>query len=90
MDSRVGAQPSNGAMSRIENDIETLKMLKQRVESITDRILKNARGLGYFDPPPKDSAGVGTIAPVVTTLSDAIRDLDRATDAASGALNVFD
>jgi hypothetical protein len=74
--------------SRIENDVEQLKRFTDRVESMTSRIIRNARSLGYFEP-PKDTP-TATPMPVITTLADAIQQLDRAIDHCSGSLNVFD
>jgi hypothetical protein len=75
-------------ISRIENDIEALKKITSIVESTTDRIMRHARSLGYFEP-PKDSANALPSA-VIMTLADAIHALDRAVDHCSGSLNVFD
>lgn len=74
--------------SRIDNDVNTLKNVVERVETITHRIIRHARTLGYFEP-PKDAA-VSAPTPVVTTLADALTALDRAVDHCSGSLNVFD
>lgn len=86
MDNRATAAIS--VTSRIENDIEAVKGLKNRVDAITDRIIRHARALGYYEPQPEQAGGVPM--PVITTLADAIRDLDRVIDRASGSLNVFD
>ena len=75
------------AMSRIESDVETIKSMVDRADSIRGRIVIHARALGYFEP-PKDVAA--TPMPVITTMADALKALDRALDHASGALNVFD
>jgi hypothetical protein len=72
----------------IENDVETLKWLTECVEGITERIIRNARALGYFEPPEDARAAAPT--PVVTTLADALSALDRAVDHCSGSLNVYD
>jgi phage-related protein len=86
----LGQTPINTTMNRIENDIETIKRITMRLESIHDRIMRNARVLGYFDSPKDIGSGASTPTPVVSTLADAINALDRAVDNASGALNVFD
>ncbi len=75
-------------MSRIENDVETIKRMTERVQDITSRVVRHARSLGYFEPPSKGETSVPT--PVTTTLADAITALDRAIDGASGSLNVFE
>ena len=77
------------AMSRIESDVETIKSMVDRADSIRGRIVIHARALGYFEP-PKDVAATPTPRPVITTMADALKALDRALDHASGALNVFD
>lgn len=83
-------------LNRIENDIETVKRMTDRLDSIRQRITRNSRALGYFEP-PKDPSLLGgslngspTPPPVVTTLAEALQQLDRAIDGASSALNVFD
>lgn len=74
--------------SRIENDVEFVKNLTGGVEMTTERIIRHARSLGYFEPPTDAKAQAPT--PVVTTLADALQALSRAIDHASGSLNVFD
>lgn len=74
--------------SRIENDVETLKTLTRHVEITTERIIRHARSLGYFEPPADPKTQAPT--PVVTTLADALQTLGRAIDHCSGSLNVFD
>lgn len=76
------------AMSRIDNDVTTLKGMIERVEVITSRVVRHTRTLGYFEP-PSDAKAEGP-QPVITTLADAINALDRALDHCSGSLNVFD
>lgn len=86
----AGSAASNalkGAPSRIENDTETVKMMVARVEAVTGRIVRHARSLGYFEPPP--ATGV-PVAPVIITLADALGALNRVLDECSGSLNVFD
>jgi|HubBroStandDraft_6_1064221.scaffolds.fasta_scaffold00050_92 hypothetical protein len=80
-----GAVKSN---SRIENDVELVKTMTNQVESTTDRIIRHARSLGYFEPPSDTKASAPT--PVITTLADALLALSRAIDHCSGSLNVFD
>jgi hypothetical protein len=87
--STAANQPEARDMSRIENDVEQLKRFADRADSITLRILRHARSLGYFEPQPGD-AKVSAPMPVVTTMADAIQQLDRALDHCSGSLNVFD
>lgn len=74
--------------SRIDNDVESVKSMAARVEITTERIIRNARSLGYFEPPT--DAKVSAPTPVITTLADALQALDRAIDHCSGSLNVFD
>jgi hypothetical protein len=74
--------------SRIENDVEQVKVLSGRVDAITDRIIRHARALGYFEPTPDMKVAAPT--EVITTLADALRELDRKIDRAGGSLNVFD
>lgn len=74
--------------SRIENDVELLKGMTTIVESTTERIMRHARSLGYFEPP--NDPKVATPTPVVTSLADALQALDRAINHCAGALNVFD
>lgn len=76
------------SLSRIENDVEHVKALTVSVDMTTDRIVRHARSLGYFEPPEDAKATAPT--PVVTTLADALQALNRAVDRCSGALNVFD
>lgn len=80
---------SNRPVSRIENDVETVKRLAERIEGITERIIRNARALGYFEA-AKDASQGATPVPVITTLADALIALDRAVDHCSGSLNVYD
>lgn len=74
--------------SRIENDVEVLKNLTGRIEMTTERIIRHARSLGYYEPTPDAKTQAPT--PVITTLADALGALDRALDHCSGSLNVFD
>lgn len=81
-------QPRNATTTRIENDVETIKRMTERTRDITERIIRHARALGYFEPPGDTKTSAPT--PVTTTLADAINELDRAIDHCSGSLNVFD
>lgn len=85
----ASAQNSARSMSRIESDVENLRNMTSRVEMITERIVRHARSLGYFEPPGNKDQVAGP-TPVITTLADALQVLDRALDHASGSLNVFD
>jgi hypothetical protein len=76
--------------SRIENDVEVVKALSCRVEAIADLIIRHARALGYFEPTPDQNLKMSTPTPVITTLADALRELDRTIDRASGSLNAFE
>lgn len=74
--------------SRIEHDVELVKTMTENVERTTERVVRHARTLGYFEPPSGGKVDAPT--PVVTTLSDALQALGRAIDHCSGSLNVFD
>lgn len=74
--------------SRIDNDVEAVKRMADRLESTTERIIRHARTLGYYEPTPESKVQPPT--PVVTTLADALAAMDRAIDHCSGSLNVFD
>jgi len=89
MISNLNTQSANAqAMSRIESDVETVKIVIGRIEGTTDRIVRHARSLGYYEPTPDAKTSAPT--PVITTLADALQALDRAIDRCSGSLNVFD
>lgn len=75
-------------ISRIENDVELVKRMADRIQNTTERIVRHARALGYYEPTP--TAGTQAPTPVITTLADALGSLDRAIDGCSGSLNVFD
>jgi hypothetical protein len=75
-------------VSRIDNDVEVLKRMIDRVETVTHRIIRHARSLGYFESTADAKPSAPT--PVITTLADAISALDRALDHCSGSLNVYD
>lgn len=74
--------------SRIETDVSAVKQMTDRIERTTERIIRHAHTLGYFQPPKSEAAAAPT--PVVTTLADALQALDRAIDYCSGSLNVFE
>lgn len=75
-------------MSRIDNDVNTIKNMAERIEGVTHRIIRHARTMGYFELPKDAKAEAPT--PVIITLADALTALDRAVDHCSGSLNVFD
>lgn len=75
-------------MSRIDNDVMTVKGFTQRTRDVSERIIRHAQTLGYYNPQPSTSTTGPT--PIITTLSDALMELDRAMDELSGALNLFD
>jgi len=87
-DKTSAATPSI-SMSRIDNDIEMVKSMTVRVQTSTDRIVRHAHSLGYFEP-SKGTAAIDTPRPVTTTLRDALSELERAIETNSGALNLFD
>jgi hypothetical protein len=74
-------------LSRIDTDISTVKEQTARLEIVAERIIRHARSLGYYEPTPANTA---TPTPVVTTLADALKELDRVVERCSGSLNVFD
>ena len=74
--------------SRIESDIELLRKFTGQVELTTERIIRHARAMGYFEPAEDARASAPT--PVITTLAGALQALSRAIDHCSGSLNVFD
>lgn len=88
MNSRLAETPDR-PVSRIHSDVEEVKKLTTRIETITERIIRHSQALGYFEPPPLNPA-TSTPTPVITNLANALQALDRAVDAACGALNVFD
>ena len=83
-----GGQANNAVASRAETDVENVKRMAGQVEIITDRIIRHACTLGYYEPTPEAKAVAAT--PVITTLADALRGLNAAIDHCSGSLNVFD
>ncbi|KRQ11901.1 hypothetical protein AOQ73_05700 [Bradyrhizobium pachyrhizi] len=88
------AAPSNKIRpsSRIENDIEKVKLLTDIINNTTDRLVQHANSLGYFEPPKAETAASAGFAPrpVSINLADALADLDRAVNRNSGVLNLFD
>lgn len=84
--SAIGAKEQS--RTRIESDVESVKQMTNQVEITTERIIRHARSLGYFEPLSDAKAQAPT--PVVTTLADALQALDRAISHCSGSLNVFD
>lgn len=75
------------SMSRVDADVECVKKMTSRVEHATQRIIQHARSLGYGEPPSEPKAAP---TPVITTLADGLRELDRAIDHCAGSLNAFD
>lgn len=76
-------------MSRIDNDVNTIKGITQRVRNSAERLLRHTQTLGYYNAPPAQTTGA-VPSPVITTLSDALIDLDRAMDELASSLNLFD
>lgn len=76
------------SMSRIDNDVAVVKRMAERVEGITERPMRHAHSLGYFEE--SKAGNTSTPSPVITTLADALQALERAIDNCSGSLNVFD
>lgn len=76
-------------MSRIEQDVEHVKNLTTRIRAAREMNVANARALGYFESPSTGpSVGVAP-QPVITTMSDAIHELERAVDELHGSFNLF-
>lgn len=74
--------------SRIESQIETVKILTQRISRITNINIEHAHQLGFYSPPaPMPSANTPT--PVVSSLVDAITDLDQAVEHLDESMNLF-
>lgn len=89
MELQSNAQNMKAApLSRIEQDVEEIKRMINSVERTTERIIRHARSLGYYEPTPQPSGAAPT--PIITSLADALKTLDRAIDHCSGSLNVFD
>lgn len=74
--------------NRIAADVNTINNLADRIRSCMARNINNARILGYYEPQPASTGSTPT--PVISNLSDAIRDLDRAVDELSASFNIFD
>jgi hypothetical protein len=79
-------QKGIGTASRIECDIESVKLLTRRVDDIASNIFRHTRSLGYSEPP---NATTAAPEPVITTLSDALRALERAVEHATDSVSVF-
>jgi hypothetical protein len=86
--SAQGAAAVDRSASRIECDVELVKKLTSQVEHATERVIRHARALGYFEPPSDPKTQGPT--PVISSLADALASLSRAIDHCSGSLNVFD
>lgn len=86
MQGQTGANARSA--SRIESDVETLKNLTSSVETTTERIIRHARALGYYEPTPESKGQAPE--PVIMSLANALQALGRAIDHCSGSLNVFD
>lgn len=76
-------------MSRVDALVQQTKLLTDRVRNNTERVIRHTQTLGFFNPPPANAA-TSAPTPVITTLEDALRDLDRALDEHAAALNLFD
>jgi hypothetical protein len=74
--------------SRIEQDINLVKSMAEQVDLTRERIIRHARAMGYFEPPPEAKAAMPM--PVITTMADALQALARSIDHCSGSLNVFE
>lgn len=74
--------------SRIEQSVEQVKAMALDVDRSTDRIIRHARALGYYEPTPEKAQSAPT--PVITTLADALQALSYTIERNHAALNVFD
>lgn len=83
-------QTKNSVASRAETDVENVKAMVNKVEIITDRIVRHARTLGYYEPTSEAKGNASAPSPVITTLADALRTLSAAIEHCSGSVNVFD
>lgn len=87
LQSRAGGSGNTSlAQNRIQNDIGRIKETTERVRNTTNMIIQYAHTLGYFEPPKDINPAV---EPVITTMSDAITDMEKATNDLVGALNLF-
>ena len=85
----IGQQTvTNRVASRIDADIDQLKILTLSVDNVTESIIRHARALGYYQPTPEPGASAPT--PIVTTLADVLQALTRAIEHCSGSLKVFE
>ena len=84
---RAGQPANSVAGSRIEQNVEQVKEMALALDRSTDRIIRHARALGYYEPTPEKQSAP---TPVITTMADALQALNYAIDRNSGALNVFD
>lgn len=82
------ASAVNRPLTRIENNVEQLKAQTERINNVTERIMRHATALGYFGPPKADAAN--SLSPVVSNLSDALVELERAVDHLGGSMNLFE
>lgn len=89
MDNHPSNKLADRPTSRIENDVQAVKEMTVRLESITERIVMHARTLGYFEP-ASEAKQNPTPTPIISNLADSLRALDRALDHCSASLNVFD
>lgn len=77
-------------VSRIETDVELVKSMGRMVAQTTERIMRHARALGYYEPPAPEKTAPLSLSPAVISLADALMALDREINTCSGSLNVFD
>lgn len=82
-----GAAPSRTApATRIQTDTSRVRETTSNIRMATATIVSYAHSLGYYEPPKADNPSV---EPVITTMGDAITDLERATNELVGSLNLF-
>lgn len=84
-----GAAPNRTSPSpntRIQVDVNRVREITSSVRLVTQTIISYAHSLGYYEPPKADNPSV---EPVITTMGDAITDLERATNELVGSLNLF-
>lgn len=78
---------SDAPMTRIDSQIEQLKGMADRLARLTATNVHHARQLGFFEPPKKEPGEIPT--PVVSSMEDAINQLQREIDHLDGSMNLF-
>lgn len=83
---RLAGASTAAQNNRIHTDINRVKDTTERIRNATNIIVQYAHTLGYFEPPKEINP---TVEPIITTMSDAIIDLERASNDLVGSLNLF-